>query len=117
MKSGEDREVGAPLPWQDLTTGGVITEAGNSAKYETGTWRSWKPVWKPEACIHCLTCWVFCPEEAYRLVDGKTAAGKERKEIAGIDYEHCKGCGLCVRECLVNKKGKAEAIGFVREEK
>ena len=50
------------------------------------------------------------------LKDGKTPKGKERKEIKEIDYYYCKGCGLCVKECPVNKKGKTEAIQFVREE-
>lgn len=103
--------------WQELAPGGIIFEAGNSAEYETGTWRTWKPEWDPEACIHCLTCWVFCPEDAFSLADGKTVSGKERKVISGINYFYCKGCGLCVRECPVNRKGKAEAITFKREEK
>jgi len=102
--------------WQELPLGGVITEGGNAADYETGTWRTAKPVWKSEHCIHCLTCWVFCPEEAYKLCDGQTRGGKPRKEISEIDYYHCKGCGLCVAECPVNKKGDAVAIEFVHEE-
>ncbi|TFG61746.1 MAG: 4Fe-4S dicluster domain-containing protein [Spirochaetales bacterium] len=104
------------LDWQDLAIGGVITEAGNANNYETGTWRTSRPVWKEEQCIHCLTCWIFCPEDAYTLKDGATAGGKPRKEIAGINYYHCKGCGLCVRECLVNKKGKEIALEYIQEE-
>ena len=102
--------------WQELAPGGVITEGGNAADYETGTWRTWRPVWKEENCIHCLTCWVFCPEEAFCLKDGKTAAGKDRKEIKEVNYFYCKGCGLCVKECPVNKKGKKVAVDFIREE-
>ncbi len=103
-------------PWQELPIGGVITEGGNAADYETGTWRTSRPIWKKEHCIHCLTCWVFCPEEAMVLTDGKTAKGKDRKEICDINYYHCKGCGLCVKECLVNKQGKNVALEFVQEE-
>ena len=102
--------------WQDLPAGGVITDGGNAADYETGTWRTWRPEWKSENCIHCMTCWVFCPEDAFKLKDGKTASGKDRKEIEEIDYFHCKGCGLCVKECPINKKGKKTAVEFVREE-
>jgi pyruvate ferredoxin oxidoreductase delta subunit len=101
--------------WRDLPAGGVITEAGNSAAYETGTWRTWIPVWKSDNCIHCLTCWVFCPEEAYMLTEGETASGKKRKEIKEINYFHCKGCGLCVKECPVNKKGKKQAIELIHD--
>jgi pyruvate ferredoxin oxidoreductase delta subunit len=38
-------------------------------------------------------CWVFCPENAI-IVDGE--------KIAGINYDYCKGCGICVNECPVN---------------
>ena len=102
--------------WQELPMGGVITEGGNAADYETGTWRTWRPVGCEEACVHCLTCWVLCPEDAYVLKDGQSPTGKERKEIKEVDYFYCKGCGLCVKECPVNKRGKKEAIQFVREE-
>jgi pyruvate ferredoxin oxidoreductase delta subunit len=104
--------------WQDLPYGGVITEGGNARDYETGTWRTWRPVWNQEACIHCLTCWVLCPEDAYQLRDGKTKNGKDRQEICGINYYHCKGCGLCVKECPVNKNQKNDKtpLDFVREE-
>jgi pyruvate ferredoxin oxidoreductase delta subunit len=102
--------------WQELAPGGVITQSGNAADYETGTWRTWRPIWKEAHCIHCLTCWVFCPEDAYQLKDGTTPRGKKRKEICEVNYFHCKGCGLCVRECPVNKKGKDQAIEFIREE-
>ena len=91
-------------------------EGGNAGDYETGTWRTWRPVWKEENCSHCLTCWVFCPEDAYRLKDGLSRSGKARREIAEIDYYHCKGCGICVRECPVNRKGKVAALEFIREE-
>lgn len=102
--------------WQELPAGGVVAEGGNAADYETGTWRTSRPVWKSENCIHCLTCWVFCPEEAYTLKDGETRSGRKRKEISGIDYFYCKGCGLCARECPVNKKGDSEAIEMVDEQ-
>jgi len=102
--------------WQELPPGGVIVDAGNAADYETGTWRTSRPQWISEHCIHCLNCWVFCPEEAYTLTDGKTASGKDRKEISGINLFHCKGCGICATECPVNKKGQNEAIKIVHEE-
>jgi pyruvate ferredoxin oxidoreductase delta subunit len=102
--------------WQELPIGGVIDEGGNSADYETGTWRTWRPILNSENCIHCLTCWVFCPEDAFCLTDGVTPKGRPRKEITEIHYFHCKGCGLCVKECPVNKKGKKTAIEFVKED-
>ncbi len=102
--------------WQDLPPGGVVVEGGNAKDYETGTWRAHRPVWSREHCVHCLRCWVFCPEEAIQLADGKTPAGRDRKEICRIDYFHCKGCGLCAHECPVNKKGVNVAIAYVLEQ-
>lgn len=117
MKDAKKNMSEKPKTWQELPIGGIILDAGNSVSYETGSWRTWRPVFHPEACIHCLTCWVFCPEEAFLLQDGQTSSGRQRKEIKSIDYEYCKGCGLCVRECLVNKQGKKTALTFEREER
>ncbi len=88
--------------WKELPTGGVITEAGNAAEYKTGSWRAFKPVWIQERCIHCLFCWLYCPEPAVKVADGK---------MQGFDYDFCKGCGICAREC----PEKAHAIEMVPE--
>lgn len=40
-------------------------------------------------CTACDNCWVFCPEAAVSRVDGRYR----------IDFEFCKGCGLCAQEC------------------
>lgn len=76
--------------WKDLPIGGVMTEGGSAEKYGTGDWRTSRPLWDDKKCIHCLLCWVFCPDNAFLVDDGK---------IVGIDYDHCKGCGICAREC------------------
>lgn len=88
--------------WQDLIPGGYITEAGNSKNYETGSWRTFKPIFHAEKCIHCLFCWVYCPDDAVIVKDGK---------MQGFDYDHCKGCGICAYEC----PDKAKAIEMVLE--
>ena len=43
----EDR-LNNKTPWQDLTIGGDIYEAGNAKEFKTGDWRSITPVYKPE---------------------------------------------------------------------
>jgi len=103
--------------WRDVEHGGAIIDGGNAYEYETGTWRTWRPVFFEKNCTHCLTCWVFCPEDAFKLKSGLTKSGKPRTEIGEINYFHCKGCGLCVKECTVNKKGKTKALEFIKEEK
>ena len=110
------KDTGMLKTWRQLAAGGVITDAGNSVDYETGTWRTRRPVWNADHCTHCLTCWVFCPEGAFDLCDRSGPDGRERRGIRKIDYFHCKGCGLCVRECPVNRKGAAQVLVMEKEE-
>ncbi len=42
------------------------------------------------ACMHCDVCLIFCPDVAIH----KNESGEY-----SIDYDHCKGCGICVSEC------------------
>ncbi len=92
-----------PKGWKDLPEGGLISEAGNAEKYNTGAWRSDRPIWIKENCIQCMFCWVFCPDSAVTV-----AAEGERGEF---DYLHCKGCGICAMEC----PSKVKAIVMMTE--
>ncbi len=76
--------------WQELPRGCVIPEAGNSRAYQTGDWRTQRPVIDFDNCIQCFFCWVFCPDSAIRT---------ENKKVVGVDLYHCKGCGICAQEC------------------
>ncbi len=89
--------------WKELPIG-LVLDAGTSREFETGDWRSDKPIWDAEKCTHCLICWVYCPDSAIIVKDGK---------VQGIDYKYCKGCGICAEEC----PPKVRAITMVREEK
>jgi len=77
--------------WRDVPRAGMILTAGNAEQYETGDWRTHRPVWRKGECIQCRLCWAFCPDSAIMV--------NEEGEITGIDYDHCKGCGICVAEC------------------
>ncbi|MFW5984727.1 MAG: 4Fe-4S binding protein [Halanaerobiaceae bacterium] len=79
--------------WKEIPRGGVITEAGNAARYKTGGWRIKKPLWSEDKCIQCMLCWIYCPDLAFFV---------ENKEVTGIDYDHCKGCGICANQCPAN---------------
>lgn len=88
--------------WQDLPIGGLILESGTAAKYITGDWRSLRPIWNEEKCISCLNCWIYCPDSSILV---------ENEKMVGIDYDHCKGCGICSSEC----PKKVSAIKMVNE--
>lgn len=77
------------LGWKDLPQNDIL-EAGTAKDFKTGDWRSQRPIHNPEKCINCFICWINCPDSAIIVKDGK---------VIGIDYEHCKGCGICAREC------------------
>jgi pyruvate ferredoxin oxidoreductase delta subunit len=89
--------------WKELPIG-LVTESASSLEFETGDWRSEKPIWDEKKCTHCLICWIYCPDSAIIVKDGK---------VQGIDYRYCKGCGICAEEC----PPKVTAITMVREEK
>ncbi len=76
--------------WKELAAGGVVNKPGSSADKITAGWRTYRPIKSDDKCIHCLRCWIFCPDSAIVVKDGK---------VVGIDYDHCKGCGICAQEC------------------
>jgi len=54
-------------------------------------WRTFQPVVSAEKCTGCKQCWMLCPDGSINMVDGKSV----------IDYNYCKGCGICAEECPV----------------
>ena len=84
----------------DLTPGGMITKSGNSRGFKTGDWRTMRPVWIKNKCTQCLLCWPVCPDTAIPVKDGKRGE---------YDFDHCKGCGICVEVCPF------DAIDFIQE--
>ena len=74
----------------ELPIAGIITESGNSEKFNTGEWRNKRPVHDKEKCKHCMMCILPCPDNATCHKDGV---------MTGIDYTKCKGCGICASVC------------------
>ena len=63
-----------------------------------------KPVLDKSKCVKCGACLMYCPVNSVR----KVADGSFE-----INYDYCKGCGICAHEC----KKKAIAMELVKEEK
>ena len=61
--------------------------------FKTSFARTFRPTINRKKCIDCKLCHLFCP-------DGAVDFNPIR-----IDYDYCKGCGICMHECPV--KGKA----------
>jgi len=83
--SKEEKKPG----WKQLPPGAVISEPGSSRQYKTGDWRAFKPVVEGDKCVNCLLCWVYCPDAAII---------RDEKSVS-INYDYCKGCGICAKEC------------------
>ena len=67
----------------------------NSYTATVASWRIVKPVFNRDLCIDCQNCWIWCPD---------TSIISRDKQMLGIDYDHCKGCGICVEVCPTNPK-------------
>jgi len=110
------RELGAEdlVGWDEVTQGVVLNsfdiEVENPAFLRpeerpysdfssytatVASWRVIKPVYNRDICIDCQNCWVWCPDSSIISRD---------KQMLGIDYDHCKGCGVCVEVCPTNPK-------------
>lgn len=69
----------------------AIHAAGNSVEVRTGLWRTQRPVVDYTLCHRCWwVCSEFCPDSAISVRADQTPE---------IDYDHCKGCLICVAQC------------------
>ena len=82
-----------------------LSESAPGDGGKTGSWRVLRPVIDPARCIPgkkgvpaCFLCWLYCPDAVIT-----------RTVPPAIDYEYCKGCGICAEEC------PARAIRMVEE--
>lgn len=80
------------MPLGPCAKSAILTEPNSG-------WRIMKPVINKDKCIKCLKCWLICPDG---VID-------KEGEILKIDYNFCKGCGICSYEC------PADAIEMVKE--
>lgn len=104
MKKEENRKFNV----SELVEAGLV-EGGTAEAFLTGSWRSDRPVWDKNKCIHCLNCWISCPDSSIKIAPDE----KRVTVVTGIDYDHCKGCGICAAEC----PPKIKALSMEQEKK
>ncbi|ARM74731.1 4Fe-4S binding protein [Acidianus manzaensis] len=67
-----------------------VSRPSKGAGGKTGNWRVVRPVVNLDKCIGCKACYLWCPEAT--IIPG---------DKVSIDYEYCKGCGICSNVCPV----------------
>ncbi|UCB54439.1 MAG: 2-oxoacid:acceptor oxidoreductase family protein [Thiotrichales bacterium] len=79
------------LPFEDARISAPdIHASANSTEVRTGLWRTLRPVIDYERCNQCWwVCSTFCPDGAIKVIE----------RTPEIDYDHCKGCMVCVVQC------------------
>ena len=80
------------LPFENAEISNLAIHAGvTSIKVRTGLWRTMRPIINYENCSGCAwICSTYCPDGAINVrSDG----------YPEIDYDHCKGCLICVAQC------------------
>lgn len=86
-------EAGVPVPrsFDGMTcfTSGYLTTCNAG-------WRQKRPVVDAAKCRACMKCYLHCPDGTIR----KTGA-RRGGDVAAVfvDYDFCKGCGICARIC------------------
>ena len=61
-------------------------------------WRNMRPVLDAGKCTGCLQCYLYCPDGCIFRPARQTADAAGTAAVA-IDYDFCKGCGVCVEVC------------------
>ena len=99
--------------WKEIPIGGLIEKAGSAHEYKTGDWRTFKPLKNEKKCVHCMMCWINCPDSSIYV---------ENDKQTGFDFDHCKGCGICAQVCptkcisMVPTDQDIPPLGVLREE-
>jgi pyruvate ferredoxin oxidoreductase gamma subunit len=84
------RWLDLPFDAADLAAPDIFTPA-SSVQVPTGLWRTVRPIIDYDRCHRCAwICSTLCPDSTISM----NAAGYPQ-----IDYEHCKGCLICMTSC------------------
>ncbi len=50
-------------------------------------------------CNQCDTCWLFCPDVCIHRLEPVAPSPAPGRQAYQVDYDYCKGCGVCAEEC------------------
>jgi len=80
------------MPFDNASISAPAIHAGiTSLEVRTGLWRTMRPIINYEKCSGCWwVCSTYCPDGAIKVRDDG---------MPDIDYDHCKGCLVCVAQC------------------
>lgn len=62
-------------------------------------WRNMRPVLDAEKCTGCLQCYLYCPDGCIFRPACQASDATDVGAAVAIDYDFCKGCGVCVEVC------------------
>ena len=89
-----------------------LSESGPGDAGKPGSWRVLRPIIDLNLCIPakkgikaCFACWLYCPDAVIT-----------RTVPPIIDYEYCKGCGICAEECPTSAIEMVKETSFLSEE-
>jgi pyruvate ferredoxin oxidoreductase gamma subunit len=117
VREGPESDVAslAPPAWVELgaepgaASEAVIAAPATSVEVRTGLWRTMRPVIDADRCHHCSwICSTYCPDGAIHV---------DAEHRPSIDYDHCKGCLVCVAVCpphAIRAESEREAQGRER---
>ena len=88
------------LKTKDEISIGARAEGGSSVEFNTGSWRALRPNINLDKCIHCMMCFLYCPDNAVKIIKNSDKQGGN-PEVIGVDLKHCKGCSICSSVCPV----------------
>ena len=113
------RAAGVRIP--TLRSGSLDPDYARTTCFEAGYlvaknagWRSLRPVIDATACTGCLQCYLYCPDGAIfkasaadmaaPLASSQAPATRAPRaatpaQAVFVDYDFCKGCGICVKAC------------------
>ncbi|MCC9295601.1 4Fe-4S binding protein [Clostridium sp. WLY-B-L2] len=70
---------------------GPSSYSGHLTEVSSGM-RTFRAVIDTDKCVKCLRCFMLCPDGA---ID-------KSGDVLEIDYDYCKGCGICAKVCKFN---------------